>query len=325
MGTQHQIIIGLDTSNYTTSVAWVTLTGQLVGHQRQILNVELGDRGLRQSEALFQHVQNLPDLFEQGHKCHGLAQVVGVVASTRPRPQVDSYMPVFKASEGYGRVLAAGLGVPFLATSHQEGHLMAGLYSAGGPGGNEFLAVHLSGGTTEVLKVNRSEDHQRPMEILVLGASVDLHAGQFIDRTGVAMGLAFPAGPELEQIASACPDAGALIPSSVQGYNISFSGPASHAQRLLEQGIHPSQVGRGVEHCVATSLEKVIRKGVEEHGLKSVLIVGGVAANSYLRNRLRYRLEHRAVGAKLYFAEPALSADNAVGVALIGARMLRNN
>lgn len=322
---QQQIIIGLDTSNYTTSIAWVTLEGQVVGHQRQLLKVALGERGLRQSEALFQHLQNLPGLFEQGHASFGAGQIVAIAASTRPRPQMDSYMPVFKASEGYGRVMATALGVPFIATSHQEGHLMAGLYSAGGPTEGEFLAVHLSGGTSEILRVSRPANPRLPMDIQLLGGSVDLHAGQFIDRTGVAMGLPFPAGPHLEQVASSCANSGVLIPSSVQGYNISFSGPASHAQRLLAKKVELSEVARGVEHCIATSLEKVIRKGVEEQQIKSVLIVGGVAANRYLQHRLRQRLEHRAVGARLFFAEPALSSDNAVGVALTGARIMEAN
>ncbi|MBC7325387.1 MAG: O-sialoglycoprotein endopeptidase, partial [Moorella sp. (in: Bacteria)] len=209
------------------------------------------------------------------------------------------------------------LQVPFLATSHQEGHLAAGMWSSGGQLDDTFLAVHLSGGTSEILRVSRRAGG---FEVTRLGGTMDLHAGQLVDRVGVLMGLNFPAGPQMELLAREVGDNGEKVrlTSAVRGYNFSFSGPASQAERLLAAGVDRAAVARAVEQCLAKTLERVLRRAVVDTGIRDILIVGGVAANTYLRSRLRHRLEHRAVGARLHFADPEYSADNAVGVALLG-------
>lgn len=309
-------ILGIDTSCYTTSLALVD-NGQLVGQRRKLLKVDSGQRGLQQSAAVFQHLQNLPELAEEIFLEYKTIGIDAVCASTRPRPLIDSYMPVFTVSKSLGRSLAAALGVPFLETSHQEGHIMAGIWSGDGPQESDFLAVHLSGGTTEILKVSKDNQGADTFKIDLLGGSADLHAGQFVDRVGVALGLDFPAGPALEELARQSTGE-VKISSAVKDYQISFSGPETAAERLIRGNCPPPDVARAVEHCIASSLEKVLRRAVKEKGLKSVLIVGGVAANGYIKARLKERLEHPAVGAKLYFAETQLSSDNAVGVALIG-------
>ncbi|MGI6685072.1 MAG: O-sialoglycoprotein endopeptidase [Bacillota bacterium] len=314
------MIIGIDTSCYTTSLALVDAGGNLIEDARKVLAVKLGKRGLQQSEAVFQHVQNLPLLFEDLGRKVNLGGIKAVCVSTKPRPVEKSYMPVFTVSQGFGQVLALGKQIPFFMTSHQEGHLMAGIWSAGGPKGEEFLAVHLSGGTSEVLKVLR---HKTGFFIEILGATGDLHAGQFVDRIGVELGMPFPAGAHLEKLAATHQGEIPYLRNGVNGYNFSFSGPETGARKLLADGLSPAAVARAVEHCVATTLEKVLRRAVGDTGLKEILIVGGVAANSYLRKRLIYRLEHPAVGARLYFADPAYSTDNAVGIAQIGLLMTK--
>lgn len=190
---------------------------------------------------------------------------------------------------------------------------MAGLWSAGGPPDQEFLALHISGGTTELLRICRNPGG---FSEEILGCSADLHAGQFIDRIGVALGLPFPAGPALETLAAAGTAGRVVLPASVKDYRLSFSGPESQAQRLIGR-VEGADLALAVLACVAKSLEVLLRRAVEETGLKQVLVVGGVAANRYLRERLSRRLEHRAVGARLHFADPRYSTDNAVGVALL--------
>lgn len=275
-----------------------------------------------QSYAVFQHLQHLPVLFEGLGNHVDFQKVEAVCASTRPRPVKGSYMPVFTVSQGFGQVAAGARGVPFFTTSHQEGHLMAGLWSAGGPKKDRFLGVHLSGGTTEVLQVNKKE---KGFSVEIIGTTTDLHAGQFVDRIGVSMGLSFPAGAGLERLAKDFSGDIPYLPSGVKGYRISFSGPEAAAARLLKAGVPQEAVARAVEHCIATSLEKVLRQAVADYQIKEILIVGGVAANSYVRERLRYRLEHRAVGAGLFFAQPGYSTDNAVGTALLGLSMHQKN
>ncbi len=329
------LILGIDTSNYTTSVALVDDRGHLVIQERKLLDVEAGERGLQQSAAVFQHLIRLPELVERlwGKKLADRVELIAV--TTRPRPQEGSYMPVFRVGEGYARTLATALQTPLLETTHQEGHLMAGLWSAGGPQGEEFLAVHLSGGTTELLKVKRVSKvkqigelgavrsvAQEFFQVELLGGTQDLHAGQFVDRVGVALGLSFPAGPSMEKLALEAGESELSLPSSVKGLSISFSGPESQAQRLIAAGQNPAEVARAVEKCIAASLEKILRQAVQDLGIQEILMVGGVAANQYIRKRLKQRLEHPAVKAKLFFAEPAYSSDNAVGVAMLGREYL---
>ena len=143
-------VLALDTSNYTTSAAvFDGREGENVG---RLLQVRPGELGLRQSDALFQHVKQLPQLMEQLASQGRLENIQAVGASTRPRAVEGSYMPCFLAGTSQAQCLAYTLGVPFFAFSHQQGHLAAAAWSAGrldlleGP----FLAWHLSGGTTEL-------------------------------------------------------------------------------------------------------------------------------------------------------------------------------
>ena len=307
--------LGFDTSCYTTSVA-LARDGKIIASRRRLLTVEQGERGLMQSEGVFQHETRLPELIEQLMKEAGCVRIDAVGASVRPRPQEGSYMPVFTVGEGYGRSMAAVLGVPFIATSHQEGHVRAAMVDTGLKAEDEILAVHLSGGTTEVLHV-RPEANK--MNIELIGGSNDLHAGQFIDRVGVKLGLGFPAGPALEQMAMRG-TAQAKLPIWVRGCECSFSGSESAAQRLIDAGgISPDDMAAEVFSCIARSMAKVLANASEQTGVKKVLLAGGVASSTYLRELLPQRLKKLHAPLKLYWGRPELSGDNACGVALIAS------
>jgi len=322
-----EMYLGIDTSCYTTSLALVDKQGELGSDLRRVLKVTRGERGLQQSAALFQHVQNLPELVDELNVNFDLRRIAGIAVSTRPRPVEGSYMPVFTAGAGQARILGKALGVPVFETSHQEGHLTVGIWSARGPETDEFLAVHLSGGTTELLKVRKLKGEiisgQPLFEVELLGGTTDLHAGQFVDRVGVRLGLPFPAGPGLELLARNGAPGKGLIPSAVRGYDVSFSGPESQAQRLIDSGASGEQVARAVESCICKTLVKLIGRGVKDHGLKQVLVVGGVASNQYIRGELKASL--LSAGIEAYFAEPRFSSDNAVGTALIANGFLQSS
>ncbi|KAB2951681.1 O-sialoglycoprotein endopeptidase [Heliorestis acidaminivorans] len=331
-------VLGFDTSCYTTSIAFVDETGAVRAERRRMLPVKKGERGLRQGDAFFLHGQHLPELLDellQDLRQDGKNLSIDAIAySARPRRDEQSYLPVFRAGRLVAHTLARTLEVPLVETSHQEGHLMAGLYSSQEVQVPEewlaepFLAVHLSGGTTELLRVtpaveqglSEEEGGQVAFHVQTLGATLDLHAGQLVDRVGVALGLPFPSGPYLEKLATSA--TGDLVfPAAVKGYNLSFSGVETAALRMIKEAqVGGPEIARAVERCIASSLEKILRKAVETEKIPKILIVGGVAANAFLRQRLRYRLEHKAVGAQLAFATAQLSGDNAVGVALIGWR-----
>jgi len=314
--------LGIDTSAYTTSLALVDETGQIFSDERLMLQVERGKRGLRQSEALFGHVKNLPKLVER-LKPEVFRQVKAVAVSAYPRPVEGSYMPVFLAGAATARTLAAALGVPLFQVSHQEGHVRAGM--AGNPELNQangLLAVHFSGGTSEILKIGPGQGHCYDIEMTMTGN--DLHAGQLVDRVGVALGLPFPAGREMEKLALQSDGKRKIhLPSSVGGKGFSFSGAETRAMQYIREGIPPEDIAFATLRVIANTLEKALIRECQRLNLGQVLLVGGVMANSIIKERLRSRLEHQAVGIKLFFAEPLLSSDNAVGVALLASDLER--
>lgn len=314
------LYLGIDTSAYTSSVAVVDEGKQMVWEMRRLLEVPSGDRGLAQSEALFQHIQVLPELMNLVPQ-HIWPEIKGIGVSTTPRPLEGSYMPVFTVGRALAVSLASALRVELIATSHQEGHLAAGQRSSEGLSASEFLAVHLSGGTTELLKVRKTIPGKYDLQIL--GESSDLHAGQFIDRVGVKLGLSFPAGKELEKLAlRAAPGSASMLPSSVKGYEMSFSGVESAVQRLIEEKKRPADLARAVEGCIVRTLAKVLERAIKDTGLRAILIVGGVASNRYLRTELEKKLSAQA---SLFWAKPEWSTDNAIGVALLTRETLINN
>lgn len=314
-----EAILGLDSSCYTTSAALVSTAGELIGEARRLLEVEVGARGLSQSAALFKHVQNFPAVLEELFSTVQV-RVVGVAAGVRPLPSPESYLPVFTVARSVGCSLAAGLGVPYWGFSHQGGHLMAGLWSVQYDPGASFLAVHFSGGTSQVLQVN-CLDSPFSLDIRVLGETLDLAAGQLVDRIGVLLGLPFPAGSHLEKLASAYEGELVHLPTCARDFSFSLSGPETQARRLIASGVPAGAVARAVEDCLARVLEKVLRPALVATSLSHVLLAGGVMANADIRRRLRRRLEHRAVGARLLFPAPGYCVDNAVGIALLGQKL----
>ncbi len=301
--------LGVDTSCYTTSVALAGERG-IVRGDRRLLEVKSGARGLRQSEALFQHVQRLPALLEDMLEQEKDAQIVCVCASERPRDQEGSYMPVFTAGVAFARSIAAALRAPLFFTSHQQGHVRAAMEHAGelGP---EFIAVHLSGGTTEVLRVGAG------LKIELLGGSSDLHAGQLVDRVGVRMALPFPAGPALEALARRGSARGAF-PLSHRGEEVSFSGAEAQAMRMLEAGERPEDVAAEVYSYIARALAHLLSRAYRKTRLETALVSGGVASSALLRELLPARLDRLSCPLRVRWGRPELSGDNACGVALIG-------
>lgn len=316
-------ILGIDTSCYTTSMALVDLHGNLVFSSQVPLEVKVGERGLQQSKALFQHLHRLPSFTEKvANFIQPKEDIAAICSSSRPRPLSDSYMPVFMVSHLVGQAFANMLGIPYYSVSHQENHIQAGQFSAQGPKCSNFLTIHLSGGTTELLEVT---DRGAAFEINIMGATQDLHAGQFVDRVGVAMGLPFPAGPYLEEYALEGHEGKVRIPSYVKGLTVGFSGAETHALRLIKQGICKKDVAAAVYHCLVKTMEKWICNVTRGKKTKNILMVGGVTSSTIFRGKLTKRLKKMDNDICLYFAEPQLSKDNAVGTALLGLKLYKSD
>ncbi len=304
---KNTICLGVDTSNYTTSLALYRAADNAMMQQKRLLPVKEGERGLRQSDALFHHTCQLPDLMEalspRGITC--------VAVSDRPREAEGSYMPCFLAGVATARQIAAVSGIPVHTFTHQQGHVAAAVYGAAAPHLFEqrFLAFHVSGGTTDALLV---EPHaEKIITCRQVAGSLDLKAGQLIDRIGVAMGLPFPAGPALEQLALAAGETYSPKPS-MDGADCHLSGVENQCRMRLEKGVPHEEVARFCLDHVRVALEEMTARLLAEYGDLPVLYAGGVMSNSVLK---------KAVGKRFggLFAPPVLSADNAAGIALLGA------
>lgn len=303
------ICLGIDTSNYTTSAALYDSESRTVRMEKKLLPVKEGALGLKQSEAVFYHVKQLPALMETLFADKRLP-VAAVGVSTAPRRQEGSYMPCFLAGESAAASVAAALSVPLYAFSHQEGHVMAALYSADRLDllEQEFYAFHVSGGTTECLLVQ----YQKPrFDIRILAASLDLKAGQAIDRVGVMLGLPFPAGRELDTLACQCGEEIKLRPR-LKGLDCSLSGLENQCRRLLQDGRAREYIAKYCITFVKETLAAMTEAVLREYGEKPVVYAGGVMANSIIRQEFTVRFGG-------CFAEPAYSSDNSAGIAILAA------
>lgn len=304
-------VLGLDTSNYTTSAA--VFDGQDGLNASRLLTVKEGELGLRQSEALFQHVQRLPGQVEKLAQSGLLRDIRAVGASTRPRAVEGSYMPCFLAGTSQGQSMAYLLGVPFFAVSHQQGHLAAAAWSAGHLElmDRPFLAWHLSGGTTELLRVWPDGVN---VQAEILGGTSDISAGQLIDRAGVMLGLQFPAGKALDQLYDSESDC-KTYPVKLNGLTFSLSGMENKVRQLHEKGASAGEVARFVLDLVADVVLRTTQAAQKEYPGLPVLCSGGVASN----RRLRQVMES---GCGALFSQPQYSTDNAMGVAILTQRLL---
>ena len=302
--------IGIDTSNYTTSIAIVDGEGRILANLKAPLPVKPGERGLRQSDALFAHVKNLPSLMQAAEEMLRGRTVKAIGVSARPRDAEDSYMPCFLAGVAAAESMAAALHVPLYRFSHQNGHVMAALYSAGALHliGTSFAAFHVSGGTTELLSV---QPNGTDFSIKLLGGTADLNAGQIVDRIGVAMGLSFPCGPALEKLAMENTQKAPTARICVRDGVCNLSGLENIALKLLAETGDRPLVAAFVLDFIAETLAAMAAWARREDAALPLLFAGGVMSNRIIASKITARLGNS------YFAEPAFSADNAAGIALL--------
>lgn len=296
--------LGFDTSNYTTSVA--LFDGENVFQSKKLLKVKSGERGLRQSDAVFQHTVNMPEILAVLEYDSFKLKAVGV--STRPRNIDGSYMPCFTVGNSVANAVSKFTNAPLYTTSHQVGHILSALYSVNRLDliNQEFIAFHVSGGTTEALLVKPDKDEIIKAEIIA--ESLDLKAGQAIDRTGVLLGLTFPCGKEIDAL-SLKSEKKYKIKPSMKGLNCSLSGVENKAKKMIENGELPQDVSKFVLTYISDSLEKMTELLIEKYGDLPLVFAGGVMSNTLIKNNITNKFN-------AYFAKPEFSCDNASGIAI---------
>ena len=311
----NRFALGIDTSNYTTSAALYDLSENRIYQNRMLLPVKKGECGLRQSDAVFHHTRQLGkiinELFSEFAQPPEI-EVVGV--SARPRDQQGSYMPCFTVGVNAANILGTVLGVPVFDFSHQMGHIAAAIFSAERVElyQKEFIAFHVSGGTTEAVLVR--PDREKIFTAEIVGKTLDLHAGQAVDRVGVRLGLDFPCGKELEALALQC-EKNVRVKPCVKNTDCCFSGIENICSSLAEKGCDKAEIARTCLEFIEKTLEKMCGEIIDRYGEMPILFAGGVMSDSIIRNGLARKFD-------CIFAKPEFSSDNACGTAVLAARKL---
>ena len=302
-------VIGFDTSNYTTSIAYYS--DSLARNCSKLLPVKMGELGLRQSDAVFHHTKSLPELSGRLFSDISADTITAVGVSTRPRTVEGSYMPCFMVGYSHAKLLAEALHVPLVECSHQQGHVAASLWSAGRLDlmDQPHLAWHLSGGTTELLLV---EPLGKSVQCTRIGGTTDISAGQLIDRTGQLLQLPFPSGKHLDLLSTEAVNTD-LFKVKCSGMEFSLSGVQNKVQQYYGVTQNPTETAAYALRCVSHAVLTATNNALKEYAGLPVVFSGGVASNSMLR---RDTAQLNPI-----FAKPEFSTDNALGVAVLAYRM----
>jgi N6-L-threonylcarbamoyladenine synthase len=319
--------IGLDTSNYTTSVAIVDSDKNIVFDNRIVLSVKPGERGLRQNEAIFQHINNVPILINKTFENFDKDLIKSIGYSSKPRNLIGSYMPTFNVGTSCANIISKTLDIPLFQFSHQDGHIEAALIDHDFQYHQSFVAFHISGGTTEILNIANFSKEGFNNEII--GGSKDISFGQLIDRIGVTLGFNFPCGKYMEEYLikkTAESMSKEFIENNIkenikqihsENNYVNLSGMENYFNKLISSSnIKTEDVIAKLFLIISDALIKQIQYSLEVSGLSKIVLSGGVFANSYIR---KYIQEANINDCDIYFGDPNLCSDNAVGIALLSS------
>lgn len=304
------ITLGIDTSNYASSIAVIDYhKGEILLNEKHFLPVKQGECGLRQQDAVFGHIKNLIEILELVHNKFDLSCVQAVGVSVKPTNEENSYMPCFLVGKLLAQMVKAVKDVPVIATTHQDGHLNSALFSLNNEQlyNDKIIVFHVSGGTTDMMLVENGKIKE------TVGSSNDLFAGQAVDRLGVKLGYAFPAGVYVSEAAAQCNEV--IKPKvSVNGLNCNLSGLQNQCEKLIEQNYSESYVCKYCLSFIAHTLLKMAQNAREQYGKLPVVFVGGVMSSDIIKDIVKEKLP------ECYFVQPVFSSDNAIGVAAAAAR-----
>lgn len=304
------LTLGIDTSNYATSLAvFDTNAGEVVCDCKKFLPVKAGQMGLRQSDALFHHINALPQLLQEMAERADFSQIGAVGVSARPRPVDGSYMPCFLAGVNAATAISLARKIPLVQTTHQQGHIAAALFATGNRDlfTEDTLVFHVSGGTTDLLLCHGAD------QIVPLGTSSDLYAGQAVDRLGVKLGYPFPAGSYVSEQAALCTEK--VRPKvSVRGMECSLSGLENQCAKLLAEGKPATYVCKYCLLCIGETLVRMANAALQRHPGLPVVFAGGVMSSDLIRMYVTNRVPNA------YFVPAKFSSDNAIGISVLAAK-----
>lgn len=303
------IYLGIDTSNYTTSAAiYNSKTGE-VRNIKKLLPVKEGNKGLRQSDAVFLHTKTMPEIIHNA--LDNINDISAVGVSAKPRDAEDSYMPCFLAGYSVASSISEVKKCNLYNFSHQRGHIASAIFSSNKFNlfNEKFIAFHVSGGTTDALIIE--PDKELIIKCNPATSTLDLNAGQVVDRVGLMLGLSFPCGKELEKFALSADKVIKAKPVLKDGF-CCLSGVENKCQALIKNGEKAENIALYVLNFIYETIKLMAEYLLEKHGDLPIVFAGGVMSNSIIREKLSKDFN-------CYFAEPDFSCDNAVGIAILTA------
>ena len=313
-----KIFLGIDTSNYTTSFSVCNYNGEILCNIKKLLPVKEGENGLRQSDAVFSHIKNISFINDQIYEffASNNYELLAIGYSAFPRDVNGSYMPCFLVGESIAKMLSSVNTIPAYGFSHQIGHIRAAMYSSGAVLNNDnFIAFHISGGTTEILNVKNIDNGYK---IEIIGGSSDLHAGQAIDRIGVKMGILFPCGKEMEKLSKENTKSIPKHKICVKDFYCNLSGLENLAFSLYDKTGDKNLVSSFVFDFIGETIEKITDNLRKKYKNIPIIYAGGVMSNTIIKDRLQEKFNN------IYFAKPEFSSDNACGIALLAREKYLN-
>lgn len=306
------IIIGIDTSCYTTSIAAISLEKSIVFNEKIMLKVKRDSKGLRQSEMVFQHVNNLGKISDNFKSVMDEYNVCAICASEKPRPTEESYMPAFTVGYNFAKLFSNINNINLYSTTHQENHIHASLYDKKLKK-DKFISVHMSGGTTEILLVDNIDNK---LQLKIIGGSKDISFGQLIDRLGVQLGYEFPCGKYIDKNALECEKNIEIgIKTSVKDGYMNLSGIENQINKYVNE-FSEKYVSKLLMDSIVRNLHKSLKFLCTEYSINEIVFAGGVASSKYIKENLSKKLRRDKITS--YFTKPEFSADNALGCAVIG-------
>ena len=310
------LILGIESSCDDTSAA-VVRGPQVLSNvvANQALHAEVG--GVVPEWASRAHLEKIHPVVQAAlDKAEVTAQDLDAVAYTLG-PGLQGSLHV---GTSFAKAYAWALGVPSIPVHHMRAHVLAHVLEPEPSPAYPFLCLTVSGGHTQLVKVNA------PGDMEVLGQTLDDAAGEAFDKVAKLMGLPYPGGPVVDRLAQqGDPEAFAFSRPRMEGFNWSFSGLKTQVLHFLkrEQAVNPTFVERrkadicaSVQATILDMLCAPLMDAVTQLGIQEVAIAGGVSANSGLRARLSELAD--AHGWNVYVPPFAYCTDNAAMVAAVG-------
>lgn len=312
------LVLGIESSCDETAVALYHSEQGLLAHEvySQIeLHAEYG--GVVPELASRDHIRKLSPMIRQviAESKYALTDLDGVAFTAGP-----GLVGAILVGASIGRSLAFALGIPAIGVHHMEGHLLAPMLETPRPE-FPFVALLVSGGHTQLVRVDGIGEYQ------MLGESIDDAVGEAFDKTAKLLGLSYPGGPELSKLAETGNPERFSFPRPMTdrpGLDFSFSGIKTHAIVTLRENGNDDQTRADIacafEIAVAETMAIKCRRAMQQTGLSTLVMAGGVSANVRIRQRLSHLAEKH--GWRVFYPGKEYCTDNAAMIAYAGCQRL---